>query len=312
MYDSVGQGWADSGTLHPSAIGGGERVEAQERRLSVSGLALRVREWMGDGPPIVLLHGLASNSRIWDDVAARLVTRFHVVALDQRGHGLSDRPRDGFAFDKVTGDVRAVVDALGLERPTVVGHSWGGNVALVFAATYPEITRALVLVDGGLIEPQANPDMTLDRLLVELEPPDLTTLTFQDLIERVRSGDAGTYWGPAVEATMRTSFEDTPDGRIAPRLTRDNHLQIIREMWELRPSELFSKVTCPTLLVPARRSNPTGRAAQRLTERQRQIERAMHALPDGRLLWMEETVHDVPLQRPTELADAIAEIAVSP
>ena len=109
--------------------------------------------------PSCWLHGLASNSRIWDGVAARLAARFHVVALDQRGHGLSDRPRDGFAFEQ--GDRRpdgVVVDALGLERPTVVGHSWGGNVALVFAATYPEITRALVLVDGGLIEPQANPE----------------------------------------------------------------------------------------------------------------------------------------------------------
>jgi pimeloyl-ACP methyl ester carboxylesterase len=287
-------------------------VEAQERRLSVSGLTLRVREWPSDGPPILLLHGLASNSRIWDDVAARLALRFHVAALDQRGHGLSDRPTDGFAFDKVAGDARAVADTLGLERPTVVGHSWGGNVALVFAATYPEATRALVLVDGGLIEPRANPDMTLDRLLVDLAPPDLTTLTFAQLLDRVQSGDAGSYWGPTAEATMRTSFEDTPDGRIAPRLTRENHLQIIRELWELRPSTLFEKVTCPTLLVPARRSNPTGRAAQRWPERQRLIENAHKALPNGRLLWMEETVHDVPLQRPAELADAIAEMAVVP
>jgi pimeloyl-ACP methyl ester carboxylesterase len=287
-------------------------VEAQERRLSVSGLTLRVREWTGDGPPIVLLHGLASNSRIWDDVAERLADRFHVVALDQRGHGLSDRPTDGFSFDKVAGDARAVVNALGLERPTLVGHSWGGNVALVFATTYPEITRALVLVDGGVIEPSANPDVTLERLLVELAPPDLTMLSFQDLLDRVKSGDAATYWSPTVEATMRTSFEDTAEGRITPRLTRENHLQIIREMWTLRPSELFPKVTCPTLLVPARRSNPTGRAAQRWPERQRLIENALAALPKGRLLWMEETVHDVPLQRPVELAGAIAEIAASP
>lgn len=287
-------------------------MEALERRVEVAGLTLRVREWPYDGPPILLLHGLASNSRIWDDVAARLAERFHVVAMDQRGHGLSDRPTDGFAFAKVAGDARAVVEALGLGRVTVVGHSWGGNVALVFATSYPEITRALVLVDGGLIEPRANPEMTLDRLLVDLAPPDLTTLTFQDLLDRVQSGDAGSYWGPAAKATMRTSFEDTPDGRIRPRLTRENHLQIIRELWDLRPSELLPKVACPALLVPARRSNPTGRAAQRWPERQRQIEHALEVLPNGRLLWMEETVHDVPLQRPAELADAIAAVAVSP
>jgi pimeloyl-ACP methyl ester carboxylesterase len=284
-------------------------VEVVERRVAVSGVTLRVREWPGDGPPILLLHGLASNSRIWDDVAARLAGRFHVAAIDQRGHGLSDRPTDGFGFEKVAGDVKAVADALGLDRLTAMGHSWGGNVALVFATTYPERTRGLVLVDGGFIEPRANPDMTWERIQVELAPPDLTMLTFQDLLERVRSGDAGSYWGPAVEATMRTSFEDGPEGRIRPRLTRENHLLILRDLWDLRSSTLFPKVQCPTLLVPARRSNPTGRAAQRWPERQRLIENALAALPNGRLHWMEETVHDVPLQRPAELADLIAEVA---
>ena len=128
----------------------------------------------------------------------------------------------------------------------------------------------------------------------------------------MRSGDAGTYWGPAVEATMRTSFEDTPDGRIRPRLTRENHLQIIRDDVGASALRAVPEGHLPHIAGPARRSNPTGRAAQRLPERQRLIERAMAALPDGRLLWMEETVHDVPLQRPAELADAIAEMAVSP
>lgn len=287
-------------------------MEVQERRITVSGLTLRVREWPGDGPPVVLAHGLASNSRIWDDVAARLADRFHLVALDQRGHGLSDRPTDGFGFDKVAADLRGVVEALGLGRATIVGHSWGGNVALVYAATYPELTRALVLVDGGLIEPSANPEMTLERILVELAPPDLTSFTFSELLDRVRSGDAAQYWSPTVEATLRTSFEDAPDGTIRPRLQREDHLEIIRAMWGLKPSELFSKVTCPTLLVPARRSNLTGRAAQRAPERARAIEHAMAMLPNARLLWMEETVHDVPLQRPVELADAIAGVATSP
>ena len=287
-------------------------MEAQERRVTVSGLTLRVREWPADGPPIVLAHGLASNSRIWDDVATRLADRFHVVALDQRGHGLSDRPSDGFDFSKVAGDLYGLIQALDLGRSTIVGHSWGGNVALVFAATHPELTRALVLVDGGMIEPSANPEMTLDRLLVELAPPDLTMLTFSELLERARSGDAASYWSPTVEATMRTSFEDTPDGRIRPRLRREDHLDILRAMWTLRPSELFPKVSAPTFIVPARRSNMTGRAAQRFPERQRMIENALRALPNARLLWMEETVHDVPLQRPAELANAIAEVADAP
>jgi pimeloyl-ACP methyl ester carboxylesterase len=284
-------------------------VEAKERRVTVNGLTLRVREWASGGSPVVLVHGLASNSRIWDDVATRLAERHHVVALDQRGHGLSDRPTDGFTFERVVGDLVGLTETLGLDRPTLVGHSWGGNVVLELAATHPELVRGLVLVDGGFIELSAYPGRDWERVRVDMAPPDLTHLTFGELLDRVRSGDAGTYWSSTVEATLRTSFKDGSDGRIRPSLRRDDHLEILRALWEQRPSELFRRVTCPTLMVPARRPNLTGRAAEMAPIREQLVTRAAAALPNGRLLWMEETVHDIPLQRPHELASAIESIA---
>ncbi len=287
-------------------------MEAQERRIAVNGLALRVREWRTSGSPIVLVHGLASNSRIWDDVAARLAGQHHVVALDQRGHGLSDRPTDGFTFERVTGDLRSVIETLGLERPTLVGHSWGGNVVLELAAAQPELARGLVLVDGGFIELSAYPGRDWERMKIDMAPPDLTHLTFDELLARVRSGDAASYWSPTVEATMRTSFKDGPDGRIRPSLCREDHLEILRALWEQRPSELFPRVACPTVMVPARRPNATGRAAEMAPIREQLVARAAAALPNGQLLWMENTVHDIPLQRPAELAEIIESVAAIP
>ena len=285
------------------------RVEARERRVDVNGLMLRVREWPTDGPPIVLAHGLASNSRIWDDVAGRLATRHHVVALDQRGHGLSDRPTDGFTFDRVVGDLAGLIETLDLDRPTLVGHSWGGNVVLAFAAAHPDRVRGLVLVDGGFIELSALPGRTWEQVRVDMAPPDLTHLTFAEFLERARNGDPGQYWSPTVEATFRTSFKDGPDGRIRPSLRREDHLEILHALWEQRPSELFPRISVPTLIVPARRPNATGRAAEMAPIRERLVANAVAALPNGRLLWMEDTVHDVPLQRPAELAEAIESVA---
>ena len=285
------------------------RVEAQERRIGVNGLTLRVREWPTDGPPIVLVHGLASNSRIWDNVGGRLAERYHVVALDQRGHGLSDRPTDGFTFDKVVGDLVGMIQALGLDRPTLVGHSWGGNVVLALAASHPDLVSGLVLVDGGFIEISAMPGRTWDKVRVEMAPPDLTHLTFAQFLERARGGDSAQYWSPTVEATLRTSFKDGPDGHIQPSLRREDHLEILRALWEQKPLELFPRVTVPTLIVPARRPNATGRAAEMAPMRERLVASAAAALPNGRLLWMENTVHDIPLQRPAELVEAIESVA---
>jgi pimeloyl-ACP methyl ester carboxylesterase len=284
-------------------------VEALERRVELPGVTLRVREWPAHGSPVVLVHGLASNSRIWDQVAPLLAARHHVVALDQRGHGLSDRPTDGYAFERVVADLHGVISTLGLDRSTLVGHSWGGNVVLQFAATYPDLTRGLVLVDGGFIELSAYPDRDWETVRVEMAPPDLTHLTIDELLERASTRP---YWNAAGEATLRTSFDVGSDGRIRPRLHRDDHLEILRALWEQRPSALYPRVTAPTLIVPARMSGATGRAATMAPLREQLVARAAAALPNGRLRWMEETVHDVPLQRPTELGELILSIASAP
>lgn len=286
-------------------------MQVRERQVDVGGsgggLRLRVHEWPGAGPTVVLVHGLASNARIWDAVAPRLAERFHIVAFDQRGHGLSDKPAGGYGFAQVVGDLRGLIYALDLGRPTLVGHSWGGNVVLEYAATYADDVAGLVLVDGGFIELADDPAMTWQRVSRELAPPDLTSLTFAQLVERVRGGAASDYWSEAVAATLRTSFEDGPDGRIRPRLTRDRHLWILRALWEQRPSELYGRITCPTLVMPARRpaDGEDGRAAAR----ERRVARAAASIPNARVHWMEDTVHDIPLQRPAELAALIGELA---
>src|SRR5947208_7272687 len=79
------------------------------------GLQLAYREWGGEGHPILLVHGLASSYRIWDFVGPRLARRFRVIALDQRGHGRSDRPEASFEFATYVADLREFMDLLGLD-----------------------------------------------------------------------------------------------------------------------------------------------------------------------------------------------------
>jgi len=128
-------------------------------------------------------------------------------------------------------------------------------------------------------------------------------------LERARNGNASGYWSSAVEATLRTSFEDGPDGRIRPRLRREDHLEILRALWEQKPSTLYPQIAVPTLIVPARQASPTGRAAEVGPLREQLVANAVASLRNGTVLWMEDTVHDIPLQRPSELAEAIQSVA---
>ena len=282
---------------------------AVDREITVHGLRLAYREYAGEGRPLVLLHGVASNARIWLPVAPLLTPRFRVLAVDQRGHGQSDKPSSGYDFPSVVEDVREFVEALELELPVVAGHSWGGNVALEYAARHPEQVAGLVLVDGGFMEISARPGMTWERAERELAPPDLTHLTPAQLIEGAKRWELGAIWNDAVEAALLGNFEVTEAGTVRPRLRREHHMQVVRALWEQRPSELYRDVRCPVLFVLAERE---GEARMReWTEMKRAaVERAQERLADCQVLWLKETVHDIPLHRPRELAQAIETFAL--
>ena len=270
------------------------------------GLKLAYREWGGGEPAVALLHGLASNARIWDQVAARLQGRFRVVALDQRGHGQSDKPSDGYDFDTVVADAAAAFARLGVVRPVLVGHSWGGNVALHFAATVDPPPRALVLVDGGFIELSRR--MTWPAAEERLRPPN-TDMPAERFRERMRER-LGARWSPVWEAAVLGNFWIDGEGILRRNLSVENHMRILRHLYEHRPSTLFGRVAGPIVAVIAQPPAQAGAPPDR-----EEAVRAMLAeaapLCDLRVVWLPDTLHDVPLDRPDALADLIAETASS-
>jgi pimeloyl-ACP methyl ester carboxylesterase len=111
-----------------------------------AGHRLRYYEWPGTGTNLVLLHGSSGYGLVWEWVADHLSERFHVFALDQRGHGDSDRPDGEYSAEEYAADVHQFVDALGLGPIVIGGNSLGGRVAQVFAAEYPAQCDAAILM----------------------------------------------------------------------------------------------------------------------------------------------------------------------
>src|SRR5690349_24023266 len=107
-------------------------MEAADVMVRVAGgVRLHVRRWPGESGrvPFLLVHGLSSNARLWDGVAARLAAAGHpAYAVDLRSHGLSERPAGGYDTPTAADDVAAVARSLGLPPAVVAGQSWGGNV----------------------------------------------------------------------------------------------------------------------------------------------------------------------------------------
>lgn len=103
-----------------------------------------------DGEPVVLVHGLASDSGTWDKVIGPLAVQgLRVLALDLLGHGCSDKPRDRYLLDDFARQLHQFFDAIDLDRATICGHSLGGAVAVHFGYHFPRHVRRLVLVSAG-------------------------------------------------------------------------------------------------------------------------------------------------------------------
>jgi len=278
-------------------------MQAEERLVEVAdGVCLCARVHPGERTPFLLVHGLASNARLWDGVAAALAAAGHaVVAVDQRGHGQSSKPDDGYDFATVTADLVALTGLLGLQRPIAVGQSWGGNVVLELGATHPAAVAAVVAVDGGFIE-LGSRFPNWDACCRALTPPRLAGTPAERMRGWMRN--AHPDWPQSGIDGAMANFEVCDDGTIRPWLTLDRHLMILRSLFEHRPSQRYRHVAVPTLLVPA----DTGDVAW-TNDKRAAVEAAVAALPDGRAHWFSPADHDIHAQYPAELAEVLIRFA---
>lgn len=111
----------------------------------------------GSGPPVVLVHGMVNSSRHWQAVARRLSERYTVIAPDLIGHGDSATPRGDYSLGAHASVIRDLLATLGIERASVVGHSLGGGIAMVYFWQFPERVERLALISSGGLGPEVSP-----------------------------------------------------------------------------------------------------------------------------------------------------------
>jgi pimeloyl-ACP methyl ester carboxylesterase len=258
--------------------------------------------------PILLVHGLASNAHLWDGVARRLAeSGRHVVAVDQRGHGLSSKPTSGFDFGTLTRDLLDVISQYGwygaddsspdARPPFVAGQSWGANVVLELAARYPESVSGIALVDGGTGD-LADSFADWPTCQAALAPPVLEGMGAKKFESLIRSSHPD-WPEEGIHGTI-ANVEIRADGTIRPWLSRENHMTILRQLWEHHPSKRFADVPVPVLIVPA--DDPSN---QRWSAGKRDsVKRAVESLPCSVAHWLVGD-HDLHAQYPIEVADLI-------
>src|SRR5262245_58719254 len=122
--------------------------EFSERFFRSGTLRIHFRDWGNvTAPPLIIVHGLRDHSHSFDDLSRGLLDRFHVLALDLRGHGDSETT-PYYAFGHFIFDVHNMVRALRLSRPMLIGHSMGGELVAHYAGYFPDVPARVVIIEG--------------------------------------------------------------------------------------------------------------------------------------------------------------------
>ncbi|WP_020576259.1 alpha/beta fold hydrolase [Actinopolymorpha alba] len=235
-----------------------------------------MRDTEGVGPAVILTHGLGMAQGSWDRLAPLLAPHWRVITYDQRGHGRSSTS-DDLTLDALVGDLVAVMEARGVQRPTLIGHSMGAVVA-VAAATQREC-NAVVAVDGGLVVER--PHVSKDRNLFEAEQRRLSV--------RILGG-----------VTRLLG--------VGTRLSTDQlwHLVEAVESWERAVDPLYDQLPCGVLQVLAGKADPVLWGAELADAVAVAADRFHRMHPGVKQIWV-DSGHAIQLERPKELADHLNE-----
>ena len=277
--------------------------------MSISQLRMHYLDW---GTPakvprerceaVLALHGLASSCHWYDLLMPHLVDSYHCIALDQRGHGKTDQPATGYDWDTVARDVVEALDQLGLRQAALLGHSWGGYVALSVASRYPDRVSKLVLIDGGFLDWTLWPGATWDWFRNLLSPRDVSGKR-EDFLGHLRQQLAD-CWSEQLEDIVMSMVQVGPDGSVRDILEPANHAQVLEAMWNEPPSAMFPSVRCPTLIVPAG-SRKRGGNPEFARMRREMADAAQSAMRDCEVRWIPDTMHDIGYHKPAELSQVV-------
>lgn len=295
--------------------------------LGDTGNRVHFLDWDGPGvasessaplPGVLLVHGIAQTAWGWTPVARRLRRVAHVVAMDLRGHGLSDSPVDGYDADTLGEDVVAVAEGSGLLGPTaraagalpavvLAGHGFGAIVAVWGAAALGDRCAGLVLVDGGWERVEETIGLDVDEFLRTIdEPPEVLASMTAYLADR-RAFDPAT-WDADQEHAARATVVETAAGRVVPATRPHALAACVWAMYDYDPEAALGSLDVPTVALSAR-DDTDGR-------RRVELDRVQQArLRSGRdpieVIDLVELGHNLPRYRPAVVGAAILGLAVA-
>ena len=199
---------------------------------------------------LLLLHGLADCAVVWSSLGTHLAEKYHIVAPDLRGHGESSKPETGYSSAEIIADLEALVTHLGWSKAHILGHSWGGKLATIWATRNPKRFSSLVLVDPFYVDSLPNWIKITFPLLYRVLPFLQGMGPFESeaaAIATAKKLKQYRQWSDLQERVFRASIESKPDGTWGSKFAIAARNQIFSDV--MQQSGLIKPLTIPSLFI---------------------------------------------------------------
>ncbi len=215
---------------------------------TLNGLTFHYLTFSGEGPVLLLLHGLSANAHAFDGlIAAGLDKIATIITVDLRGRGQSDKPETGYSIAEQARDIIALLDQMHIDQVMLGGHSYGAFLTFYIAAHYPERVSHMVLMDGAAqLHENAQAMMlpTFSRL-------GKTFPSFEDYLSHIREAAYTTFWDDQMLSYYQADVQTNPDGSVTPVSSPVHILEAGKKLLEVPWLELIPKTTQPAVLLNA-------------------------------------------------------------
>lgn len=225
------------------------------KNLNLSQIQLSYLEWQpkenqDKKQPLLLLHGLADSALVWLNLGEYLADKYHIVAPDMRGHGESGKPESGYSFEKTIADLEALIENLNWSSANILGHSWTGKLACIWARKNPEIFKSMILVDPVFIGKMPG----LLKVTFPILYRTLETLKgmgpFNSFAEaETQAKELGKYggWSEFQQMVFQESIEEKADGKWGSKFVVPARNEIFEEVMGV--PGLTEYIDVPTLFI---------------------------------------------------------------
>jgi len=274
-------------------------IEWVMKRVRGDGVEIQLAIKEGHGKNVLCLHGQTANCRCWDAIVPVLAPAQRVLAMDLRGRGLSDKPSTGYSLQYHSRDIFRLLEDLDLKKVVLMGHSLGAYIALAFAANYPDLTEKIVLIDGGGELTRDQWDSVMLAIKSSLDRLGQVFPSFEAYVENLKQAPVLQPWTREIEEYFRYESEHV-NGGVRSRIHADHIQEEIRNLLQEVPSEYYSKVICPVLIL---RATDGVLSPDDLVLPETAVERMVSEIPDARRVDLKGTNHYSILLQPNEQRD---------